>query len=200
MIHDLGIIRRGHHLLYGDRCGRGKWLPAPAKRALVAAWNWLSCRVLGHAILVGGTCCACCAVVDWVAEDEWIAYLKDPCEDEESRDVVKGTPKMTLREQFDDLVRTGPVIVRLRADVLGVRVPPHLRGQAQVVLQFSPRYRGTLTVTERYVAQSLSFQGEVFACHVPWLAVVDVSPAVLAGTSAHGQLGRRPPRLGDEEP
>ena len=113
---------------------------------------------------------------------------------------MKGTPKMTLREQFDDLVRTGPVIVRLRADVLGVRVPPHLRGQAQVVLQFSPRYRGTLTVTERYVAQSLSFQGEVFACHVPWLAVVDVSPAVLAGTSAHGQLGRRPPRLGDEEP
>ena len=48
-IFDMGLTRRGHHLLWGYKHGFGRgWLPYIVKRAIVHAWNPLACRVWGH--------------------------------------------------------------------------------------------------------------------------------------------------------
>lgn len=66
----IGLVLHGHHLHYGvNGHGRFIWLPWPVKRAVAAAWNFVSCRLLGHETFgpvdepgmrpIPKTCCHC---------------------------------------------------------------------------------------------------------------------------------------------
>ncbi len=48
MFKDMGLVRRGHHLLYGHEHGWGRWLPMLAKRLIVHIFNHATCFLLGH--------------------------------------------------------------------------------------------------------------------------------------------------------
>jgi stringent starvation protein B len=71
----------------------------------------------------------------------------------------------------------------------GVKVPEHLRGERELRLKFSYRYdTGGLVIDERGVRQSLKFGPEVFACFVPWSAVI----AAVCGPTSLGCGWDRP--------
>ncbi len=75
---DMGIARVGHHLVYGYRHGFLKGWPDLILDAIVAVWNTVSCRLLGHSHLIQDTpsspvvCTACCRPVARYGEREVI--------------------------------------------------------------------------------------------------------------------------------
>ena len=59
----MGVVLSGHHLAWGWKHGWFRWLPLSWRGALIAGWNLIACRVLGHDTFAG-VCTACCMEID----------------------------------------------------------------------------------------------------------------------------------------
>jgi hypothetical protein len=46
-----GIVRDGHHLLWGHRHGALRWAPHGVRKVIVTVWNHTACLFLGHHII-----------------------------------------------------------------------------------------------------------------------------------------------------
>ena len=94
-----------------------------------------------------------------------------------------GRPDQKLR-LFDLLLQDGVATLHLDARRPGVIVPPHLRSDEWLVLNYSYRFHlADFTFDDKGVRASLSFQGQAFPCTVPW-------PAVFAITNKDRTEGR----------
>jgi stringent starvation protein B len=88
-----------------------------------------------------------------------------------------GTP--SKREVLERLLGEGMVMVHLDARRPGVRVPPALRGEAQLRLNLSYRFASRdLTVGEELVGCTLSFSGQPYYCELPVDAIFAVTSHV----------------------
>ena len=62
----LGLALDRHHMVWAVNHGVGQWAPRWVQQMIVCAWNWLSCRLLGHDHLVQeepngpAHCVSCC--------------------------------------------------------------------------------------------------------------------------------------------
>ena len=73
---------------------------------------------------------------------------------------------------FCELIDRGMTMVTLDSRREGVRVPPSLQGQHQVLLNFSHRFGlDDFRYDEHAVSASLSFSGQPYFCEIPWSAV-----------------------------
>ncbi|WP_428263745.1 ClpXP protease specificity-enhancing factor SspB [Haliangium sp.] len=83
------------------------------------------------------------------------------------------------REQVQELLDQGPILVNLDTRAAGVAVPERFRGQARLVLRFgfqlSPPIRD-LALDEDGIRGTLTFGGQPFTCVVPWSALYLVVP------------------------
>lgn len=79
------------------------------------------------------------------------------------------------REVFESSLEKGIASLHLDATVRGTRVPAHLSGQRNLVLNYSYRYQiPDFVFDEEGVVASLSFKGVPFQCVVPWDAVFGI--------------------------
>ena len=79
------------------------------------------------------------------------------------------------REVFENSLEKGITSLHLDATVQGTRVPSHLSGQRNLVLNYSYRYQiPDFIFNEDGVVASLSFKGVHFQCVVPWDAVFGI--------------------------
>ncbi len=80
------------------------------------------------------------------------------------------------RKVFDELLQQGIAALHLDARRAEVMVPPHLAGQAWLVLNYSWRYGvSDFRFDDEMVEASLSFSGQPYFCRVPWSAVFAVT-------------------------
>ena len=79
------------------------------------------------------------------------------------------------REVFESSLEKGVTSLHLDATVQGTRVPEHLSGQRNLVLNYSYRYQiPDFDFNDEGVIASLSFKGVQFQCVVPWDAVFGI--------------------------
>lgn len=80
------------------------------------------------------------------------------------------------RALFSELLQDGIVSLHFDPRAPGVQVPARFVGQAQLVLNFSYRYRlHDFAFSQDVVEATLSFGGQPFFCRVPWYAVFAVT-------------------------
>jgi stringent starvation protein B len=76
------------------------------------------------------------------------------------------------RRLLESLLDEGLVMIHLDARRDGVDLPEHLRGQPSVALNLSRRFGlDVFEIGADAVLASLSFQGRVYLCRLPWPAV-----------------------------
>lgn len=77
------------------------------------------------------------------------------------------------RETVVEFTRHGETMLILDPRQPGVQVPEHLRGERELRLKVSYRYNtGALLISDEGVRQTLSFNGELFACSIPWASLI----------------------------
>jgi stringent starvation protein B len=83
------------------------------------------------------------------------------------------------REALERLLGQGMVMVHLDGRRPGVRVPPSLRGDAQLRLNLSYRFASRdLSVGDEVVGCTLSFSGQPYYCELPVDAIFAVTSHV----------------------
>ena len=73
---DRGLVRDGHHLLWGMDHGHLRWAPYWLRSAIVTVWNHVACTVYGHGILIEEQpdlphCTSCCRNVSLAQAKEY---------------------------------------------------------------------------------------------------------------------------------
>jgi len=88
---------------------------------------------------------------------------------------VSETPKSKW-ELFGELLQNGITTLHIDARRPEVRVPPHLKNEPWLALNYSYRYGiADFDFDDQIVAASLSFGGRPFPCRVPWSAVFAIT-------------------------
>ena len=83
----------------------------------------------------------------------------------------------TWRSISDELLRTGPILVRFDARKPGVVVPRHLAGSRDLGLNlWLPRGARDTFLDETGISETLSFDGARSKVFVPWSTVTFVAP------------------------
>ncbi len=78
---------------------------------------------------------------------------------------------MNKRQILLDHLEIGKTFITLNPSVEGVKLPSHLMDGFQCNLYLSYHFQMPMMVTSDKVVASLTFQGQVFECHIPLEAI-----------------------------
>lgn len=78
---------------------------------------------------------------------------------------------MSKRQILLDHLKLGKTRIQINTSVPGVKLPSHLMSQSAVALDLSYLFQVPMMISSNKVVATLSFQGLVFECHIPFGAI-----------------------------
>jgi len=78
---------------------------------------------------------------------------------------------MNKRQILLDHLELGKTLISVNPSVEGVKLPSHLMNGFQCNLYLSYHFQMPMMITSEKVVASLTFQGQVFECHIPLRAI-----------------------------
>lgn len=86
--------------------------------------------------------------------------------------IVADLPKINKKEYFEDLMNTGLVQVLVNPKMRGVKLPPSLKSEAIVALNWSYKFNiKDFSFDDKGIRGTLSFNSKEFFVDTPWKSI-----------------------------